>query len=86
MKEKAARKNLKSMNMKASAQLGLGNNSNSFVNNASNMMAPKISSSNLFGASNILSTAIETPAVKLDSKIEEELEADLKRLEDRLRK
>jgi hypothetical protein len=59
MKEKAARKNLKSMNLKAS-------NSN---NNASNILASQMSNSNFMGGFNMMPLNIESaPIVKLDPK------------------
>lgn len=60
-----ARKNLKSMNMKASSQLGLASNN---LNSNSNLFASKLSNSNLFSSNPI---AESTPAVKLDPRIEQ---------------
>lgn len=64
-KEKMARKNLKSMNMKASSQLGLASNN---LNSNSNIFASKLSNSNLFSSNPI---AESTPTVKLDPRIEQ---------------
>lgn len=50
-----ARKNLKSMNMKASNQIGLGPNANNLNSNASNLFGSKMSNSNMFGANPISS-------------------------------
>lgn len=52
-KEKMARKNLKSMNMKASSQLGVGLNSNILNSNASNLFPSKLSNSNMFSSNPI---------------------------------
>jgi len=47
-----ARKNLKSMNMKANNPSGIGipSNSNSFINASSNVFGSKINNSNLYSA------------------------------------
>jgi len=59
MKEKAARKNLKSMNLKAS----------NLNNNPSNMFGSKLSNSNFIGGSSMLPLNSEsTPVLKLDPK------------------
>jgi hypothetical protein len=51
-----ARKNLKSMNMKASNPVGLDGNSNFLNNNASNLFGSKMSNSNMF-AGNVTASA-----------------------------
>ena len=61
-----ARKNLKSMNLKASNQIGIPSNSNSFVNASSNIFGSKSNNSNLF-ALNEVNSGIS--ALKLDPKI-----------------
>lgn len=50
-----ARKNLKSMNMKASNQFGMGPTSNILNNNASNLFGSKMSNSNMFSGNAISS-------------------------------
>lgn len=66
-----ARKNLKSMNMKASNQLGLGPNSNILSNNASNLFGSKMSNSNMFSGNAISSVNESLPSIKLDPRIEQ---------------
>jgi hypothetical protein len=47
-----ARKNLKSMNMKSNAPIGMPQNLNLYGNNASNLLGSKLSNSGLMSASN----------------------------------
>jgi len=69
-KEKMARKNLKSMNMKASNPLAGPSNSNFLNNNASNLFgSSKLSNSNMIGGSSLLVGGEVMPVVKLDPKI-----------------
>jgi hypothetical protein len=68
-KEKMARKNLKSMNMKASNQLGIGPPSNILNNNASNLFGSKMSNSNMFSGNAISSVNESVPSIKLDPRI-----------------
>lgn len=86
-KEKMARKNLKSMNMKASNPLGMPGNSNLF-GNASNPFGSKSNNSGLLsGSSNIAQAVIEpSTAVKLDPRLEQELSEEVQILEERLKK
>ncbi len=85
-KEKMARKNLKSMNMKASNQIipGAGGILN---NNASNLFGSKLANSNMF-APNPNSTSLNdsAPNVRLDPRIQQEYEQELLSIEERLKK
>jgi hypothetical protein len=91
-----ARKNLKSMNMKASNPFGLSQNSNPYNLNSSKLNSSGfMSGSNNFagsnnlvtGSNNLLAGSSEpTTAVMLDPRVEEEYEEELRRFEERLRK
>jgi len=51
-----ARKNLKSMNMKSSAPIGMSPNLNLYSNSASNLLGSKLNNSGLMSASNNLTS------------------------------
>lgn len=62
-------------------------NLNLFGNSASNLLGSKLSNSGLMSASNNVTTnSVEAAAVKLDPRIEEEYEAELRKLEERLKR
>lgn len=65
-----ARKNLKSMNMKASNPIGMPSNSNQ-LNNASNIFGSKMSNSNVLGGPSLINSVIDNTvnSVKLDPKV-----------------